>query len=239
MRRLGTFALLLLFPAFIAGGCKKKEPVGPEKPAMGPEIQLQVTSIEPSAVAPNAPVSATVFGSAFENGAAVSFDGPIHAEAADVRFSSTNTLALTIPPLPLGTYDVTVRNPGGVSTVLRGGLSVRPMDLACRSMTVNFDFDSSALTSPARSALDANLACLQQVTGNIRVEGHCDERGTTDYNLVLGQRRAETVRSYLVTSGVGASRIQTTSYGEEKPVDSGHNEAAWAKNRRAEILANQ
>lgn len=239
MRRLGTFAIVLLIPAFVAGGCKKKAPAGPEGPISGPEVRLQVTSINPASIAPNGAVPATLYGSAFESGATVSFRGPSDASASDVGFSSANSLSLTIPALALGTYDVTVTNPDGTSAVLRGGLSVRAMDLACRNLVVNFDYDASGLTGAAKSTLDANMACFQQVTGQIRVEGHCDDRGTIDYNLALGQRRAESVRQYLVSGGVGSSRIQTTSFGEEKPLDAGHNEAAWSKNRRAEILASE
>jgi len=66
----------------------------------------------------------------------------------------------------------------------------------------------------------------------VTVEGHCDERGTDEYNIALGERRAEAARNYLVTLGVGGNRLTTVSFGEEKPFDPGHNEEAWAKNRR-------
>jgi peptidoglycan-associated lipoprotein len=67
----------------------------------------------------------------------------------------------------------------------------------------------------------------------IQIEGHCDERGTSQYNLALGERRATSTKQYLITLGISADRISTISYGEEKPLDPGHNEEAWAKNRRA------
>jgi len=67
----------------------------------------------------------------------------------------------------------------------------------------------------------------------VQIEGHCDERGTPEYNLALGQRRADSTKKYLVNLGIDGSRLSTISYGEEKPADPGHNEAAWAKNRRA------
>ncbi|MCB9684572.1 MAG: OmpA family protein [Alphaproteobacteria bacterium] len=109
----------------------------------------------------------------------------------------------------------------------------------CRNATVNFDFDMSTVRSDARSVLDGHMSCYQKLTGAIRVEGHCDERGTVDYNIALGQRRADSVKQYLVGHGVSASRVSTTSYGEERPVDRGHTEVAWAKNRRAEISASE
>ena len=75
--------------------------------------------------------------------------------------------------------------------------------------------------------------------GRIQIEGHCDERGTVDYNLALGQRRSDSVKQYLVGAGVASSRVSTTTYGEERPVDRSHNETAWAKNRRAELIATE
>jgi len=103
--------------------------------------------------------------------------------------------------------------------------------------TVNFDFDRSDLRQDARNILKANADYLKQNTNlDILVEGHCDERGSAEYNMALGQRRATSVRSYYIQMGVSADRISTISYGEERPVDRGQNEAAWARNRRAETL---
>lgn len=103
---------------------------------------------------------------------------------------------------------------------------------------VYFEFDKSDLTSQARKTLDANAKWLKEYSKiKVIVEGHCDERGTIEYNLALGQRRAVMVRKYLITLGVKPERITTISYGEEKPVDIGHDEEAWARNRRAHTLA--
>jgi peptidoglycan-associated lipoprotein len=237
MSRLTTFALLC--SAVLVTGCKKKAPAAAEPVTSGPELRLQVTSIDPSAIALNVSVPATVFGSAFEEGARVTFSGPSSVAGVNVRVSSPNTLSVTVPALALGAWDVVVTNADGTSATLRGGLSVKQMDASCRNVTVNFALDRSSLDAAAKSTLDANMSCLQQTTGPIRVQGHCDERGTTDYNLALGFRRADTVRSYLVSGGVASSRVATTSFGEEKPLDAGHNEAAWAKNRRVEILAGE
>jgi len=102
--------------------------------------------------------------------------------------------------------------------------------------TVYFDFDRSSLTPRAKSTLDTNARILKaRGDVDVVVSGHCDERGTDEYNRALGARRAETVKSYLSNAGVGGSRLKTVSYGEDEPVDSGHDEAAWAKNRRAEF----
>jgi peptidoglycan-associated lipoprotein len=102
---------------------------------------------------------------------------------------------------------------------------------------VYFDFDSSALRSDAKTALEQKGTWLSenpQVTAQI--EGHCDERGTTAYNLALGDRRAFAAKQYLTTLGVTSSRLTTVTYGEERPVDPGHNEAAWQRNRRAHFV---
>jgi peptidoglycan-associated lipoprotein len=102
---------------------------------------------------------------------------------------------------------------------------------------VYFDFDSSDLRDDARVILRSNAAWLKsRSTLEVVIEGHCDERGTIEYNLALGQRRANSVRDYLARLGVNGARMSATSYGEERPVDMGHDERAWSKNRRAELV---
>ncbi len=101
---------------------------------------------------------------------------------------------------------------------------------------VYFAFDSAALDERARATLDAWAAYLNDHPDvRVRVEGNCDERGTREYNMGLGQRRADSVKNYLVEHGVAADRIATISYGEERPVCTEHNESCWALNRRADI----
>jgi peptidoglycan-associated lipoprotein len=100
-----------------------------------------------------------------------------------------------------------------------------------------FDYDQSDLRDDARSALSANAEWLKKYPSiQILIEGHCDERGTSAYNLALGDRRANGAKDYLVALGVDGGRIRTVSYGEERPFDPGHDEAAWAKNRRAHLV---
>ena len=87
------------------------------------------------------------------------------------------------------------------------------------------------------SQLKNNAEWLNQNrTISAMIEGHCDERGTSEYNMALGEKRAETTKSFLVRAGVAASRLETVSFGEERPFDSGHTEAAWSKNRRAHFV---
>lgn len=103
--------------------------------------------------------------------------------------------------------------------------------------TIYFDFDKYNLRDDARRDLDRNAEILKQYpSASIIIEGHCDERGTNEYNLALGERRARAARDYLVRSGVDASRLSVISYGEERPVALGHDEASWAQNRRAEFV---
>lgn len=101
---------------------------------------------------------------------------------------------------------------------------------------VNFDFDSSALSSSAQSTLRENARWLLDHPGQaVTVEGHCDERGTAEYNMALGERRAQSAADFLRSMGVKKDRMNTISYGKELPLDPGHSEAAWAKNRRAHL----
>ncbi len=99
---------------------------------------------------------------------------------------------------------------------------------------VYFDFDSAVLSPLATETLDRQGAWLRQFPDNVvTVEGHADERGTREYNLAIGDRRATAVKNYLLALGVESNRILTISYGEERPADAGNNETAWANNRRA------
>ena len=103
--------------------------------------------------------------------------------------------------------------------------------------SVPFEYDQHLLTAAAQDILAANAAILK-AQGRLRVTlaGHCDERGADQYNIALGERRAEAVRSYLLTLGISTGRLEAVSYGEEKPVDPGHDERAWVKNRRVEFV---
>jgi len=99
---------------------------------------------------------------------------------------------------------------------------------------VRFEYDSAALTDEARATLEKHALWLQgRRDVRVTVEGHCDERGTVDYNLALGEQRARAARDYLVSLGVAAERLRVVSYGKERPLDTGTGEAAWVRNRRA------
>ncbi|PKN12697.1 MAG: peptidoglycan-associated lipoprotein [Deltaproteobacteria bacterium HGW-Deltaproteobacteria-4] len=102
---------------------------------------------------------------------------------------------------------------------------------------VPFSYDQHLLSDEARNIIAANAAILKKA-GNLRfrLAGHCDERGSDQYNIALGERRAESVRAYLLELGIDAGRMETVSYGEEQPLDTGSGESAWMKNRRVEFI---
>ena len=102
---------------------------------------------------------------------------------------------------------------------------------------VFFDLDSSDISPEGQRILDSNAAVLKQhASWTITIEGHCDERGSAEYNLALGERRALSARAYLISLGLPADRLRTVSYGKEFPFDPGHDESAYAKNRRAHFV---
>ena len=116
--------------------------------------------------------------------------------------------------------------------------SAKPAKETAAFDTVYFDFDKSDLRQDARDAISKNATFMlkSNTSIKIKIEGHCDERGSAEYNLALGERRAKSVQQYLLTLGVQPDRLAVISYGKEKPAVQGDNEEAWAKNRRAEFV---
>ena len=105
---------------------------------------------------------------------------------------------------------------------------------------IHFDYDQSGLSDEARGILEKHALWMQNHReAKVMVEGHCDERGTVEYNLALGNQRAQVTRDYLASLGVAADRLRTTSYGKERPLDPGHDEGAWARNRRAHFAVSR
>ncbi len=141
-------------------------------------------------------------------------------------------------PSDTTTYTMTATGEGGTATssatVNVVQPAVLPMGDASMFENIHFDFDKSFIRDDAKPILRNVADHMKKNPGaQLQIEGHCDERGTSEYNMALGQRRADSASKYLVHLGVGADRISTISYGEERPADPGHNEEAWAKNRRA------
>ncbi len=146
------------------------------------------------------------------------------------------------PEVPGGQPVTTGENPSGTST----GLPSNPADLHAgwpqnreifKANTVHFAFDSSVVRASEKPNLVAVADYLKANSADaVLIEGHCDERGTAGYNQALGERRALALREELVRLSIDATRVDTISFGFEKPVDTGHDEAAWAKNRRGEFV---
>ncbi|MGC8743742.1 MAG: peptidoglycan-associated lipoprotein Pal [Verrucomicrobiia bacterium] len=140
------------------------------------------------------------------------------------------TTAIPLPPPTTASENV----PLGNRDLIEGMIPDRD---TFKANTVYFDFDRSTIRPSEKSKIEAVAAVLKQKPETkVQVEGHCDERGTEEYNRALGERRALAAREYLINLGISGDRIFTISYGEDKPADPGHNEAAWAKNRRAEFI---
>ena len=103
---------------------------------------------------------------------------------------------------------------------------------------VFFDYNSSDLDSDAQELLQDQVAWIKQYNVSVTIEGHCDERGTREYNLALGEKRAQAVKNYLISMGIQASRVTTISYGKERPAVVGSNDGAWSQNRRSVTTVN-
>lgn len=126
--------------------------------------------------------------------------------------------------------------PGSLQDLQRGAPPTTPAGSPLKE--IYFDFDSSTLRADARETLKADAEWLKKNPAvRVTVEGHCDERGTTEYNLALGAKRAQAAKDYLVTLGVAADRLSTTSFGSEAAVCREHSEDCWQKNRRDRLVA--
>lgn len=238
--RLWRSALLVAIPLMLTNceRCGKK----PEDPVIDVvadppkvDISLQVVSLRPASIGEGVPLKGSLSGAGFSPG----MTAKIGETPVEVVFQDENTLALSGGPFPVGEWDVTVAHPAGTQAVLRRGLAVQGVGAEsgqrCADLTLLFELDKAGLGEDARRQLRAQGPCYQASRGEIAVEGHADERGTTEYNLGLGQRRADAVKQNLSDLGVSPSRIRTISYGEERPVDRTHGESGWARNRRAEV----
>lgn len=108
--------------------------------------------------------------------------------------------------------------------------------VACTTTAVLFDFNESRIRMDQQESLNANGECIKSMGKSVRIEGHCDERGTEEYNMALGERRANSSKRYLSNLGIAGSSLRTISYGEERPTCSESNESCWSQNRRAEFI---
>jgi peptidoglycan-associated lipoprotein len=138
--------------------------------------------------------------------------------------------------MPVNEPSIVPPEPGITSDNI-GGRSLDELNRDSPLQPLFYEFDSAEISPRGQSTLDANAELLKRYpTWVITVEGHCDERGTPEYNLALGERRAVAARTYLVSLGVSPDRLRVVSYGKEFPFDPGHAESAWSKNRRAHFV---
>ncbi len=231
----------LIVCASLINGCKKQ--VAPPPPVA-------------AAPAPTPPAKPTVTMNA-------SPSSITSGQTARLSWSSTDATDLNIDPgvgkvAPQGstpvtptestTYSITATGPGGTATASASiTVTAAPPPAATApnlsdlfSQNVNdayFDYDKSDLREDARAALTKDAEFLRSYPQvRVSIEGHCDERGSTEYNLGLGQRRAEAAKNFLISLGISADRMETVSWGKERPVCTDHNEECWQRNRRAHFV---
>lgn len=239
MLRSPAILLLSIVAAAATVGCPKTKPppqvvdtdTTPARPAVG------VDSVLPDSTREGRGTTVSLEGWGFAPGARVFLDSA-ETSGVDVVSSSELTFRASEELTP-GRYEVRVEVPSGEHALAEQRFEVvaRPSDEGtCELQTVLFEFDESSLTNDAREALASNARCIElRDYKRVRVEGHADERGSTLYNLSLGQRRAESVKNYLENLGLPADRLTTLSYGEERPAELGGSEEAWRLNRRVEF----
>lgn len=227
---------------FVAG-CKKK----PVATTPAPQPQVEQPKPQPTVTLSANPTSVT------------------KGEASTLSWTSTNATQLTISPevgtvtaegstkvtpADSTTYTVAASGPGGSANatarvtvnapaaVVEKTPEVNPYDLFTKEVRdAYFDFNKADIRSDAREALAKTADFLRNYPQiRVTIEGHCDERGSTEYNLALGDRRAGSVKQYLVSLGISADRLSTVSFGKEKPFCNEHNETCWQQNRRGHFV---
>jgi peptidoglycan-associated lipoprotein len=162
---------------------------------------------------------------------------PPVARPAPPPATTTTTTPARPPTPPEPVAEPTIVPPEPVRDDAISSASLDDLNKSSPLKPVFFELDSTDLSPAGQKALDENAALLKRYgSWAVTVEGHCDERGTAEYNLALGERRAIAARAYLVSLGIPADRLRTVSYGKEFPFDPGHDESAFAKNRRAHFV---
>jgi peptidoglycan-associated lipoprotein len=169
----------------------------------------------------------------------------VESPAPPPSANEQGTLGAGKPPAPPAPVKEPVKEPvvAAPTPIVEDRLSSASLDEINKNSPLKpvfFEYDQSDISGEAQKALDANADVLKRNSSWIvTIEGHCDERGTAEYNLSLGERRANAARAYLVSLGIPADHLRTVSYGKEFPFDPGHDAAAWARNRRAHFVVTQ
>jgi peptidoglycan-associated lipoprotein len=234
-----TATVITLATILMLGACKKKAAPPPPPPPPPPPAPTASISVSPDTVQQGQ--SATLSWQT-SNATDVSIDGIGAVQASGSQ---------SVNPTSSTTYHLVAKGSGGSQeastrlTVTAAPIAQAPPppspseeDLFGQSIKdVYFDYDKSDVRADQQGAIQADAQFLNQHSGiNFTIEGHCDNRGSTEYNLALGDQRASSVKNALVSAGVSASRIKTISYGKEKPFCMEDNEACWQQNRRGHLV---
>ncbi len=222
----------------VLSGCPKPKPPPPPVPETPAGPAIVIDDVSPRETIQGVGVTVHLQGLGFVEGSIVELGG-VKARGVDVIDDVELSFRVS-ESQSVGRHDIKVTTPDGEVALRTGAFVVKAPPSAaveCSLVTVRFDFNETSLTDAARGALASNAECLEQQAGlSVQLVGHADERGSTLYNLSLGQRRADSVRQYLVNLGIDSGRLATLSYGEERPEASGQSEQDWALNRRVEFV---
>ena len=151
--------------------------------------------------------------------------------------ANTNTAPISPPRPPAPVMDPAIVPPEPLKDDSLTSKSLDDLNRDSPLKPLFYELDSAEVSAEGQTVLQANAAVLKKYpTWQVTIEGHCDERGTAEYNLALGERRALAAKTYLVSLGIAADKVRTVSYGKEFPFDAGHEDAAWSKNRRAHFV---
>jgi len=261
-RRIAAITLAATLALF-AAGCKKKTPLAPPPQPPPPQVEPG-----PPPAAPSAPVVAqfTAEPTSIQRGESSTLRWQVNGAATGVSIDQgigavQNTANRRVFPSESITYTLTATGPGG-STTASATVSVTSPPppppppsappsagtmidrLSSAVQDAYFDYDKSDIRGDAQATLQQDAAALKSILADfpnatIVVEGHCDDRGSAEYNLGLGDRRASSAKDFLVQLGVPADRLKTISYGKERPQCTDENESCWQKNRRAHFSPGQ
>ena len=254
VRVVNLVLLVLIMGLLVLPSCKRQPPPAartplplptPDRPAdpdLAPAPSVEITA-SPSTIAPR---EQTTLNWRSSNASSIVIDSGIG--------NVENSGSVVVSPRASTTYTAIATGPGGnarsstrVTVVPRNDV-IQSTDIENlaraiaegRVKPIFFDYDKAQLSGQARSTLETNARWFREFPGaSVIIEGHCDERGTEEYNLALGDRRAQATRSYLVQLGIEMDRLKALSFGEERPFSPGHDEAAYRLNRRAHFVVEQ
>jgi len=234
-----SVVILAVLAAILLAGCAKKKPIAQAPPPPPPAAPMASLSANPDSIEQG---QSTTLTWKTDNAIAISIDGLGTVEANGSR---------SVAPVQSTTYRLVAKGPGGTQeatarVTVAGAPAQSDISLTDEQMfaqnvkDVFFDYDSYELRADQQSALQQSAGFLKQHPNwKITVEGHCDERGSIEYNLTLGTNRAEAVRNALVQAGANASNIRPVTFGKEKPFCNESNESCWQQNRRGHFVLNK